>query len=67
MADHKVCVLAVDDNPDNLIIIQALVEEAFPGAIVLSAKNGPEGLVKAQRHDPDVILLDIVMPGMDGF
>ncbi len=67
MADNKVCVLAVDDNPDNLISIQALLREAFPDSTVLTAQNGPDGIALAKKEDPDVVLLDILMPGMDGF
>jgi diguanylate cyclase (GGDEF)-like protein/PAS domain S-box-containing protein len=67
MAGKKVCILAVDDNPDNLMIIRALAADAFPGAAVLTAQTGREGIALAAEKDPDVVLLDIVMPGMDGF
>jgi PAS domain S-box-containing protein len=60
-------ILAIDDNQDNLISIKALIREAFPQALTLSALNGTKGLELAAAEDPDVILLDIVMPGMDGF
>jgi len=60
-------ILAIDDNQDNLISIKALIREAFPQTITLTASNGPKGLELAAAEDPDVILLDIVMPGMDGF
>ncbi len=67
MAGKKVCILAVDDNPDNLIIIKALAADSFPGSTVITAQSGREGIALAEAKDPDVILLDIVMPGMDGF
>ncbi|MBU1413786.1 response regulator [Myxococcota bacterium] len=60
-------ILVVDDSADNRIVIQALLHEAQPGYRVLQAANGPQALQLAIEHDPDVILLDIVMPGMDGF
>jgi PAS domain S-box-containing protein len=60
-------ILAIDDNQDNLVSIKALISESFPDALILTALTGMEGLDIAQAEDPDVILLDIVMPGMDGF
>ena len=60
-------ILAIDDNLDNLITIKAVIEEILPDAKVLTANNGKDGIYIARTEDPDVILLDIVMPGMDGF
>jgi PAS domain S-box-containing protein len=60
-------ILAIDDNQDNLISIKALISESFPDALVLSSLTGTKGLELAAAEDPDVIFLDIVMPGMDGF
>ena len=60
-------ILAIDDNADNLTVLKAVVADRLPGAALLTALNGPKGLDLARTEDPDVILLDIVMPGMDGF
>jgi PAS domain S-box-containing protein len=60
-------VLVIDDNPDNLIVMKALLEESFPNIQVLMANTGPMGIKTALESDPDVVLLDIVMEGMDGF
>ena len=60
-------ILAIDDNKDNHIIIKALIKEAFPDTQTLIALNGDKGIELAATEDPDVILLDIIMPGMDGF
>ena len=65
--DIKVLLLAIDDKPDNLTSLKAVVSDQLPGAKVLTALNGPKGIELARSEDPDVILLDIVMPGMDGF
>ena len=65
--DLKVLLLAIDDKPDNLTSLKAVVSDQLPGAKVLTALNGPKGIELARSEDPDVILLDIVMPGMDGF
>jgi diguanylate cyclase (GGDEF)-like protein/PAS domain S-box-containing protein len=63
----KPVLLAIDDNPDNLSTLHAVLSEQLPGATFLSALNGPDGIALARVADPDVILLDIVMPGMDGY
>lgn len=60
-------ILAIDDNPDNLTALKAVVSDRLPDTQVLTALNGPRGLELALAEDPDVILLDIVMPNMDGY
>jgi len=60
-------ILAIDDNADNLITLRAVVRDVLPGTAVVTASSGPQGIAQAQAEDPDVILLDIVMPGMDGY
>jgi PAS domain S-box-containing protein len=67
MESKTIRVLAIDDNPDNLTSLKALIQDAFPGAVTLTALNGTKGVELAAAEDPDVILLDVVMPGMDGF
>lgn len=60
-------ILAIDDQNDNLITLSALLIEYIPGCVVLTAATGIEGIEKARSLKPDAILLDIQMPGMDGF
>ncbi len=60
-------ILAIDDNHDNLTSLKAVVTDRLPAAKVFTAANGQKGLELAFAYDPDVILLDIVMPDMDGF
>ena len=67
MEANNLTILAIDDHQDNLTTLKAVVADAFPEARVLSALNGRKGIELALAEDPDVILLDIVMPGMDGF
>ena len=67
MAENKLKVLAIDDKPDNLTVLKAVVGDAFPGAAVFTTTDGRQGLELALARDPDVILLDIVMPQMDGY
>ncbi|MCX6971230.1 MAG: PAS domain S-box protein [Verrucomicrobia bacterium] len=60
-------ILAIDDNPDNLTVLKAVLRDSLPDAGLVTALNGPKGLDLAAAEDPDMILLDIVMPGMDGY
>ncbi len=62
---HKIVV--IDDNADNLTSIRALLKAFLPDAAVFTALSGSEGLNVVRQERPDVILLDIVMPGMDGY
>ncbi|HSD37722.1 MAG TPA: response regulator [Rhodocyclaceae bacterium] len=58
-------VLIVDDVPDNLSVLHDALDES--GFTVLVAINGESALQRARQSLPDVILLDAMMPGMDGF
>ncbi len=58
-------VLVVDDNPGTLGFLTETLEAA--GAMVLVATGGAEALAITRRITPDVVLMDAVMPGMDGF
>lgn len=58
--------LCIEDNPANLRVVEKLVA-ARPGWRLLAATAPQQGLELARAHHPDVILLDIKMPGMDGF
>ncbi|MEI6278277.1 MAG: PAS domain S-box protein [Verrucomicrobiae bacterium] len=60
-------ILAIDDNPDNLTVLRAVALERLPEVGFHTAPDGPKGIELARAEDPDVILLDIVMPGMDGY
>jgi len=58
-------ILVVDDEPDILGLLEFKLKRE--GYIVLTATDGLRGLAVAQTHLPDVIVLDIMMPKMDGF
>lgn len=60
-------ILVIDDNPDHLTTLKAIAREALPDSLVLTALDGPRGIELAYNEDPDVILLDILMPEMDGY
>ncbi|MCF7922863.1 MAG: PAS domain S-box protein, partial [Candidatus Marinimicrobia bacterium] len=59
--------LTIDDKPDNLVVIQAILHRLMPALQVISALSGEEGMKLARSEHPDVILLDIIMPGLDGY
>jgi len=67
MERNNPVIVAIDDNRDNLVTLKAFITDALPDARVFTAHNGKKGIELAREHDPDVILLDIVMPVMDGF
>ncbi|MCJ2135537.1 response regulator, partial [Methylobacterium sp. J-026] len=62
---HRDVVLVVDDSPDTLSFLTEAIERS--GATVLVAVGGDLALALVDEITPDVILLDAVMPGMDGF
>jgi CheY-like chemotaxis protein len=62
---HPKTILIIDDQPFFVTMQQNLLKQQ--GYRVLAATNGAEGLARAKQHKPDLILLDIEMPGMDGF
>ena len=62
---HQASILIVDDEP---IQLRAMVAELNTlGFETLIARNGADGLAKAESGRPDLILLDILMPGLDGY
>ena len=58
-------ILVVDDTPENLRLLIGILKEQ--GYRVRPASNGPRAIATAQMYPPDLILLDIVMPEMDGY
>lgn len=61
----KRLILIVDDLPDNLQVLAGHLTDA--GYEILAANSGPRALALVRNRIPDLILLDIMMPGMDGF
>lgn len=60
-------ILAIDDNRHNLELLQAFLNHDFPDCKVLLCQSGNEGIEVAKKELPDTILLDILMPEIDGF
>jgi len=58
-------ILVVDDAPDNVLLVQTILEEE--GYEISSADNGFSALSQIDKSPPDLLLLDVMMPGMDGY
>ncbi len=63
--EHKQIVMIVDDNPTNLGVIADYLEKH--SLRILVSRDGEGALKKLTRITPDIILLDVMMPGIDGF
>lgn len=61
--EEKPVVLIVEDNPDNMLSVNAILSDDYT---ILEAVNGIEGVEKAKKYKPDLILMDIALPQMDG-
>lgn len=59
-------VLVVDDNDVNRLVVSTTLMRSFPNAVIEQAANGLQGLEKMQTTAYDVVLIDLVMPDMDG-
>ena len=64
MTEDLPVILLVDDEPTNLRVLRTVLNDLYR---LLFAKNGQEALQLAAEHQPDLILLDVMMPGMTGF
>ncbi len=58
-------ILVIDDEPELVKLLDYNLTKA--GYLVLSAKDGENGLNTARKHSPDAIILDVMMPGLDGW
>ena len=64
MIDSKPVILVVDDTPDNITLLSGLLKDLYKVKI---ATNGQRALMVAKADPPDLILLDVMMPVMDGY
>ena len=60
-------VLLVDDDREALHLFARIISFSRPGYSVLRADSGEEALRMMRQRKPDIVLLDLLMPGMDGF
>ena len=60
-------ILVVDDSPDVRHVVRTFLERDASFKVCGEAGNGPEAIKKAEALKPDLVLLDFLMPGMNGF
>jgi two-component system cell cycle response regulator DivK len=65
MAAAKAVILVVEDNPDNMYVLDHLLTRS--GYAVQQAVRGDEALALMEHRRPDLVLMDMQMPGMDGY
>lgn len=65
MSADKTVILVVEDNPDNMYVLDHLLTRS--GYVVQQAVRGDEALRAVEEHQPALVLMDMQMPGMDGY
>ncbi|MGV6851449.1 MAG: response regulator [bacterium] len=63
--NHKQTILCIDDDPSNRMLVRALLQKA--GFTVEEAETGMQGIAKAREIIPDLVLMDMNMPDLDGY
>jgi signal transduction histidine kinase/ActR/RegA family two-component response regulator len=66
LVDKSLQVLLVDDNAVNLLVARMMLKKCFPKANIVEASSGPIALEKLNTTNFDLVLMDMVMPDMDG-
>lgn len=61
---NKFSILAVDDGPDNILLIASALEDEYD---IFVALNGYDAISQLKEHKPDLILLDVLLPDINGF
>jgi len=64
--ERKKSILVIDDEPDAIDFVKAVLSN-LGKFIIIAAKDGEEGIELVKKHLPDLIILDIMMPGQSGF
>jgi len=64
--ERKKSILVIDDEPDAIEFVKAVLSN-LGKFIIIAAKDGEEGIELVKKHLPDLIILDIMMPGQSGF
>ncbi|WP_157794034.1 response regulator [Paenibacillus donghaensis] len=67
MEEHKQTVLYVEDNPLNMELMHHIFRKNLPAVQLLKAETAESGLQIAEQQQPDLIILDIGLPDLDGY
>ncbi|MFC1684294.1 ATP-binding protein [Pseudomonadota bacterium] len=60
-------ILHIEDDPTDLVLVKNILHRKHPGTQLISAQNGEQGLSLAQTEQPDLIILDLKLPGISGY
>jgi signal transduction histidine kinase/response regulator RpfG family c-di-GMP phosphodiesterase len=63
---HEIKILIAEDNAVNLLLTKTYLKDIIPQALIIEAKDGTEAVEKYQKENPDLILMDIQMPHLNG-
>jgi DNA-binding NarL/FixJ family response regulator len=63
---NQIVIMVVEDHPPTLAAVQALLSSAFPECRVLGAESAERALELCAGHAPQVVIMDIALPGIDG-
>jgi len=64
MMPSRQTILVVEDNKNKVLLYEQ--ELSLEGYVVITAKDGSEAVKKLQEHSPDLVVMDIILPKMDG-
>ncbi len=64
--DKAAVILIAEDNPTNMLLAKTLVQKIIPQARIIETNNGKQAVEFFQQHNPDLILMDVQMPEMNG-
>jgi PAS domain S-box-containing protein len=66
-SDKRCLILYIEDNPANLVLVQSILKKHRPACELLTASEPYAGIELARAHSPDLVLLDVALPDMNGY
>jgi|GEM_PF-6867227 len=66
VSKHEIKILIAEDNAINLLLTETYLKDIIPQALIIKAKDGTEAIEKYEKESPDLILMDIQMPHLNG-
>lgn len=67
LTNEKIKIMIVEDNPVNMMLTKAIVQKSLPGTIIIEAENGALAVENFIQTEPQLILMDVQMPEMNGY